>query len=173
MGEQVGTLPGHRDVDGARRGRALRRIGIVVLVLLVGAGMAGALGPRTGDVSASNGGYRLDVRHAEITRPGLPAPLRITVERPGGFDGPVTLRLDKDFGDHLDFQTWYPTPSAETAGPRLIEYEFDPPPGDVLEITLDARTAPGQPPSSRRYSVAVVDAGREAVATNFRMTVMP
>ena len=52
-------------------------------------------------------------------------------------DGPITLAFSKDIFDRFDFQNWYPNPSAETAGPLRLEYEFDPPPGDLFELTLD------------------------------------
>jgi hypothetical protein len=100
-------------------------------------------------------------------------PFRVRVERPGGFTGPIVLELSKDLGDRLDFQTWYPSPSAESADAHRLRYEFDPPEGSVFEVTLDARTAPGQPPSTSRYSISVLDDGTAVVSVQFRMTVLP
>ncbi|MGH8824800.1 MAG: hypothetical protein ACRDVN_10020 [Jiangellaceae bacterium] len=171
--DHVPTLPRHRDPGGARRARNLRRVGIVALGVLVAAGLVGALGPRTADVAAEGGGYRLVAHHAQVTRSGMATPLRVEVIRPGGFDGPVTLAFDKDLFDRLDFQNFYPNPSAETAAPHRIVYEFDPPQGEVLSVTLDARTGPTQPPSAHRYWVAVIDDGREVAEVRFRMVVLP
>lgn len=167
-------MPSSRDAAAARRGRNLRRIGIVALCLLVVAALAGALGPRAATTTASGGGYELTVRHGQITRPGLPIPLEITVERPGGFDGAVTLAVSRDLLDRLDFNNWSPNPDGEAPGPDRVEYEFTPPSGDVLHVLLDARTAPGQLPGLGRYAVTVLDPDGGVVAeAAFRLAVLP
>ncbi|WP_162605775.1 hypothetical protein [Jiangella aurantiaca] len=173
MTQHLATLPTSRDAAASRRGRNLRRVGIVALSVLVVAALAGLLGPRAATTAASGGGYELTVRHAQITRPSIPIPLEISVRRDGGFDGPVTLSIDKDLLDRADFNDWYPNPDGETSGPDRLEYEFSPPAGEVLHIMLDARTAPGQLPSSGRYTVAVVDQDVVMVEADFRMTVLP
>lgn len=145
----------------------------MALTIFVLAGLAGFFGPRFSDVSAAGAGYQLDVRYAQVTRSGLAAPLRVLVRHPGGFDGPVTLAFNKGLFDRFDFQNWYPNPSAETSARRWLEYEFDPPPGQVLELTLDARVGPTQPPTAHRYWVAVVSDGVQVARVSFRMVVMP
>lgn len=131
--------------DGpARRGRWAAHIGMLALAAIVVAGLFGAFGLRTATVEAAASGYRLEVEHASLTRAGQPSPLHIRLERAGGFDGPVQLSLCDDYFDHIDFQSWFPTPAAETGTAVTLDYEFDPPPGEILEISLDARTAPGQ-----------------------------
>ncbi|SEE17314.1 hypothetical protein [Jiangella alba] len=174
MTRSLATLPSSRDAAAARRGRNLRRVGIVALVLLVLAALTGLLGPRAATTTASGDGYELIVRHGQITRSGLPVPLEITLTRPGGFDGPVTLAVSRDLLDRLDFNNWSPNPDGESVGPDRVEYEFTPPRGDTLHVLLDARTAPGQLPGLGRYSVAVVDDTGAAVAeVRFRMAVLP
>lgn len=128
----------------ARTGRWAAHIGMLLLAAIVVAGLFGVFGLRTDTVEASASGYRLEVEHASLTRAGQPSPLHIRLEHTGGFDGPVQLSLCDDYFDHLDFQSWYPTPSAETGTSGTLDYEFDPPSGEVLEVSLDARTAPGQ-----------------------------
>jgi hypothetical protein len=169
----IATLPAHRDPERARKARNIRRVGIAALTIFVLAGLVGFLGPRSSDVIASGGGYRLDVRYAQVTRSGLVAPLRIRVQHAGGFDGPITLAFSKDIFDRFDFQNWYPNPSAETAGPLRLVYEFDPPPGETFELTLDVRVGPTQPPSAHQYWVAVVSDGLDVARVSFRMVVMP
>lgn len=173
MAHHIRTLPAHRSPEHVRRARNLRRVGIVLLTIMVAFGAVGLLGPKAGDVSSSGGGYQLDVHYAQVTRSGLPAPLSITVRHPGGFPGPITLALDQDLFDRFDFQNWYPNPSAETAGPARLEYEFDPPSGEAFELTLDVRVGPVQPPSVHRYWVAVVEDGVPVVRVDFRMGVLP
>ncbi|TDE15785.1 hypothetical protein [Jiangella asiatica] len=173
MVHHIATLPRHREADRARRGRNLRRAGVAVLCVLVAAGLTGALGPRAGTVRADGGGYELSIRYGQVTRPSIPVPLEITVRRDGGFAGPVTLSISSDLLDRIDFNDWYPNPDAETAGPTVVEYEFAPPSGEVLHVLLDARTAPGQLPSTQRYAVAVVEQDTEVARATFRMTVLP
>jgi hypothetical protein len=176
VAQHIATLPSSRDSAASRRGRNLRRVGIALLCVLVAAAFLGALGPRAATTTASAGGYELTVRHGQITRPSIPVPLEITVERAGGFDGPVTLSISKDLVDRLDFNNWYPNPDGEAAtGPDRVEYEFTPPSGDVFHVLLDARTAPGQLPSAGRYAVAVLDGqtGETLVEAEFRMAVLP
>ena len=173
MSQHIPTLPAHREPERSRRARNIRRVGIFALTIFVLAGLLGYFGPRSSAVSAAGGGYRLDVMHAQVTRSGLVAPLRVRVGHPGGFCGPITLAFSKDIFDRFDFQNWYPNPSTETAGPLRLEYEFDPPPGDVFELTLDVRVGPTQPPSAHRYWVAVVSDDSEVARVNFRMVVMP
>ncbi|SDS08238.1 hypothetical protein SAMN04515669_0291 [Jiangella sp. DSM 45060] len=171
--QHLATLPTSRDASASRRGRNLRRVGIVALCALVAAALAGLLGPRAAVTSVAGGGYELTVRHAQITRPSIPQPLEITVRHDGGFGGPVTLSISKDLLDRADFNDWYPNPDGETAGPDHVVYEFAPPDGDVLHVLLDARTAPGQLPNSRRHTVAVLDQGVVVAEAEFRMTVLP
>ena len=173
VAQHIGTLPAHRDPERSRRARNIRRVGIVALTIFVLGWPAGLARAETSDVSASGGGYQLDVRYAQVTRSGLVAPLRVRVLHSGGFDRPITLAFSKDIFDRFDFQNWYPNPSAETAGPLRLEYEFDPPPGDAFELTLDVRVGPTQPPSAHRYWVAVVSDDLEVARVNFRMVVMP
>jgi hypothetical protein len=135
------------DLPSTPRGRFERwgmRVGMLVLALIVLAGSVGLLGPRTGGITAAAAGYQLDVEYPAISRAGEPAPLHVRVEHAGGFDGPVQLALCDDLFDHLDFQSWYPNPSAETGDTSELRYEFDPPDGEVFEVSLDARAAPGQ-----------------------------
>ena len=105
------------DVPDAPRGAVARwasRLAILLLVLVVAAGLAGAFGPRSAEKRAEGAdGLVLSVEYAAVTRAGEPAPLHVRVEQPGGFPGPVQLALCDDYFDHLDFQSWYPTPSAE------------------------------------------------------------
>ncbi len=143
------------------------------MTIFVLTGLTGFLGPRSSNVITSGGGYDLEVRYAQITRSGLVAPLRIRLEHPDGFDGPITLAFGKDIFYRFDFQNWYPNPSAETAGAQRLEYEFDPPPGTAFELTADVRVGPTQPPSAHRYWVAVVSEGVDVARVSFRMVVMP
>lgn len=149
------------------------RAGLLVLALIVLAGAVGLLGPRTGETDAAAAGYELDVEYPAISRAGEPAPLHVRVERAGGFDGPIQLALCDDLFDDLDFQSWYPTPSAETGDTSELLYEFDPPDGQVFEVSLDARAAPGQFGEIEDCTVTVLDQDVERVSVSFNTWRMP
>jgi hypothetical protein len=145
------------DSPAGRQSRWATNIGLLLLAAVVAAGALGFLGLRTETVEVVSGDYRLEVKYASITRAGEPSPLDIRVEHSGGFPGPIQLSLCDGYFDHLDFQSWYPTPSAETGTPRTLDYEFDPPTGDLLEISLDARTAPGQFGGRETCTITLLD----------------
>jgi hypothetical protein len=54
-----------------------------------------------------------------------------------------------------------------------VYYEFDPPPGDVFELNLDARTAPDQNGSTTVYRTALILKDRPVTDVSFRLWVMP
>ncbi len=161
----------------APRGRGgvwARRAGIMLLAAIVLAAALGALGPRTAEKTEASDGYTLSLVHPQISRAGQPAPLSIRVESENGFNKAVQLSLCTEFFDDLDFQAWYPTPSAETTLPRSLVYEFDPPPsGDILEIHLDARIAPGQFGESDDCTVSVLEDDQPMVSAKFTTWRMP
>lgn len=128
-----------------RRGRWRRHTGIGVLAVIVAAAGLGLLGPRTGHTTVEAAGYTLALQYPQIARAGEPAPLHLSVDSDAGLGDVVQVRFCDAWFDHVDFQSWYPNPSAETSLPGSVVYEFDPPPtGTILEISLDARIAPGQ-----------------------------
>lgn len=133
------------DAPPSRRGRWRRHLGVGILVAIVAAAGLDLLGPRTGDTTAEAAGYTLALEYPQIARSGEPAPLHVSIDSVDGFGDVVQVRFCDDYFDHLDFQSWYPNPSSETSLPTYVVYEFDSPPsGTVLEISLDARVAPGQ-----------------------------
>lgn len=151
-----------------RRGRWGRLAGTALLVLIVLAAALDLLGPRQGETSQEQGGYTLAVAYPQIGRAGEPAPLNITVTSAAPFGETVRLRLCDAYFDHLDFQSWYPNPSAETTSEGWLVYEFDPPPtGDTLEISLDARVAPGQFGGRDTCEISVLEQQSPVVSVGF------
>ena len=163
-----------RDTPPRRRGRWFRRAGVGLLVLVVVLAALDVLGPREGDVTASGAGYTLAVQYPQVTRAGEPAPLHVTVGAAAGFEDTVEVRFCDELFDDLDFQNWYPNPSAETTVPSWIIYEFDPPPvGSELEISLDARVSPGQFGETDDCRVSVLVEDEEVVSASFTSWRMP
>ena len=154
--------------------RVGRRLGVAVLVLITLAAAFDVLGPRTAETSARSGGYALAVEYPQIDRAGEPAPLVVTVAADTALTDPVQVRFCATYFEHLDFQNWYPNPSAEVSDPGWIVYEFDPPPqGRTLRIALDARVAPGQLGGRDACEVSVLDRGQPVVTATWTTWRMP
>lgn len=172
--ERIDTLPDVRGEDEAHRARNWRRVGLTGLWLFVALGLAGALGVRTATTSATADGWTLEVQAPQITRGALDAPIAITVSREGGgFGDTITLRVDRTLFDHLDVNLIAPAPSAETGSAEQVEWTFDPPNGEVMTITIDARMSPSEMPGIDRLGFAVVASGEVAVEVRPRLVVLP
>ena len=153
----------------------MRRFGTAVLLLFLLAGLLGLLGVRSGTVADEGSETYLRVDYPAVTRAGLAVPYRVEVRQPGGFDGaPVRVAVSHALFDRFDFQNFYPNPSAETADPEWVVYEFDPPEGETLVWTFDVRTGPNQTGSLSSYAVQVRDSGDTPTAeVEHRVLVMP
>ena len=165
------------DAAGGARAMALRNrrpAGLMILFVVVVAAAAGVFGPDEHSLSASASGNDLRVEYPSETRSSIVTPVRVRLRRAGGFgEHPIEIAFSRRLFEHLDFQNWYPNPSAETADGDWVVYEFDPPDGHELAISLDARTGPNQWFSSHRYEVEVRERGRPLVSASFKMTVWP
>lgn len=175
-----------RDAPPRTFGRVGRRVGLGVLVLIVAAAGSDLLGPRTAATSTSGGGYDLALEFPQLARDGQPAPLALAIAADSGFGKTVKVRFCGRYFEHLDFQSWYPNPSAETS--ELVSesgsgdtpeggwvvYEFDPPPtGKVLRIALDARVAPGQLAGRDACEVSVLEDDQPVVTATWTTWRMP
>ncbi len=149
-------------------GRWGGRAGILLLVLLVLAGLTGLLDTQTRTTSDEGSGYELEVEYGWVARAGQPAPLHVRVTHPGGFPKQtITVEMCDDLFDALDYQNWYTNPSAETGSDGRVRYEFDSPPGDLLEVSLDARIAPGELCGHDSCTVAVLEKEEAVVSVDF------
>ena len=113
-------------------------------------------------VSAADGDLRLEVTYGEVSRPALATPFDIEVTQPGGFDGPVRVAVDQEYLRMWDENGLVPAPSAETVMGPWVVWEFDPPIGDTLRVSYDARIEPAAQ-EGRSGAVAVLGADDEAI----------
>jgi hypothetical protein len=133
----------------------------------------GLFGPRDEEVSTSDGDWALTLEHGSVVRSGQPVPMEITVSHAGGFGGPVTVVFEQEIFDRFDFQNWYPNPDSETAAADTVTYEFAPPDGDRLHVSLDARVAPLQLGGRFTYWLGVEVEGQVLARTEYVMWVVP
>lgn len=171
-GEGKHTLPSEETEHRHRTGRTFRRIAVSVMALFVFVGAAGFLGVKTDNAAASAGGYTLSVDYGRISRPGLNTPLRVNVVHAGGFSGPVTLGITQSYMSLFDLNGLYPNPSAMTVDGDTLLMEFDPPNGDVLGFTLDARMGPSVQ-TGKRATISVVEDGVPVVSVEVTTKVVP
>lgn len=150
----------------------------VALASLVGVavadavGLTSAYGVRSDERRDSGGGYQLEVRYPAVTRPGLASPFRVEVWRAGGFSQPVTVAVDRSYLAMWDENGLSPTPSSELVNGPWVEWEFDPPVGELLTVTFDARIEPGAQ-SGRDGTVRLIVDDQSVAGVDFRTRVMP
>jgi hypothetical protein len=160
------------------RRRWLHRIvmGLIGLILLAavldGLDVLDSVGPDEGRITATGSGYELTVEHPTFTRPALATVFRFAIRREGGFDEPVQVGVSRDYLEAWDLNGVLPGPAAETADGPWIIWEFDPPPGDELVVTYEARIEPGVE-TNRDGTVAVFEEDEPVLEVGFTTAVRP
>lgn len=170
------------DPDGERVRRARRVLYLTVTAILTllmalavtdAAGVTTAYGVNSSRAKASGGGIELEVYYGKVSRPALATPFEISVRKPGGFSEPITVSLLADYFSMWDENGLDPSPTAETTDGDRMVWTFDPPPGDELTISYDARIEPAAQ-SGKKGAVAVLDgAGAELVSVSFKTAIRP
>ena len=145
---------------------------IIGLAVLDGLDVADVYGVDTATAEASGGGYDLAVRYGTVTRPALATPFEIVVTHDGGFDGPITIAVDRAYLAMWDENGLVPAPSAEVSDDEWVEWEFDAPSGDTLAVFYDARIEPAAQ-SGRAGRVAVLEDDRAVAEVRFETRVLP
>jgi hypothetical protein len=170
----VSTAPDEVSLQREHRARALRRAWVVLLCMFLAAGAFSLLGVHTREVSAEGDGYELTVKYADRSRPGLASPWSVEVRRDGGFDGPITLATTAAYFDTFDENGLDPEPTASTVSGAFLLWEFDPPEGDVLTVSFDARIEPSVqslwPPEA---ITRLIVEDRRVVEVRYRTRVLP
>lgn len=168
----VPTAPEEPDLAQARRSRIFRRGFMTLLCGFLAAGLAGYLGVTSRTATAEGGGYRLTVTYGQFTRGGLATPWSFEVHHPGGFDGPVTVSTTSSYLDLFDENGFDPDPSKSTATPDEVIWEFEPPEGDTLAVSLDARIEPAAQWGRTGETSVIVDGGK-VVSVTYKTWIMP
>ncbi len=145
---------------------------MVVLFAVVALGLSGLLGVRSRMTTVAGGGYELTVTYAQVSRPGLATPWSLEIHHAGGFDGPVTVSTKSSYLDLFDENGFDPDPSTTTATPDAVIWEFDPPEGDTLGVSFDARIEPGAQWGRTGETSVLVD-GKPVVTATYKTWVMP
>ena len=172
------TIDIEHDLRRDRRGRVYRRIFLTVIAVAVLAGATGLLGVRTSTTRAratgvEGGDVELTVQHPRITRAGLPVLFTIEVTKAGGFDAPVTIAVTQRWLELFDEQGVRPAPESESFDGTSVLWEYEPPEGDTLRVSVDLIVETGRH-SGRNARVAVLDeGGAELAAADIETVVVP
>lgn len=155
------------------------RITTVVLTAIIGLALvdgltpAAVLGVDTATTRATAAGYELAVTYGEVSRPALATPFDIRVVHEGGFDGPVRIAVDQEYLRMWDENGLVPAPATELVAGDLVVWEFEPPVGDELLVSYDARIEPAAQ-EGRSGRVAVLgDADQVLVTVDFTTRLLP
>lgn len=164
-----------QSVEAARRGRLYRRLGVVAMVVFLGAGTLGWLGHRQGVVSERHAGYLIEVTYPKIARGGMAANWEVRVQRTDGGPLPPTFEIRSDAGYFriFDENGLDPEPSSAWSDGSVLTWTFEPD-GDrsVLVVSLDARLQP----NTRGWfdgTTALYVADRVEVSTTYRTWAVP
>ena len=171
------TLPAGPSTLGKRRvGYLLTTAfltGVMLLVAVDSIGSTAIFGVDSTTVRAERDGIDLAVTYGVVSRPALATPFDIEVHQEGGFDDPVRVAVDQEYLRMWDENGLVPAPSAETVMGSWVVWEFDPPIGDTLRVTYDARIEPAAQ-QGRSGAVAVLDADDAVVVeVSFTTRVLP
>jgi hypothetical protein len=150
-----------------RRARAWRRLGLLLMAAILILGALGFFGGRTGKVKASANRYQLEITYPRTGRPGIGAPMQIQVQKQGGFQGPVTVSVSSEYLDILNIRDMQPSPQQSTSSNKAVTWQFTPPPGDTLVVSLSAEFDTDEHPGTHDGAVTVIDEGKPAVSTHF------
>ncbi len=169
------TAPEPTDPGRLTRGRFGRRLFFAGLTLFLLLGLLNVYGVRTTEKTATGNGYELTVAYTSVTRPGLATPWSVEVRHPGGFDsGLVTVAATSSYFDAFDENGLDPDPARSTSDGERTIWQFEPPTGDTLTVSFDARVEPGVQLTWLKGEVEVLGpAGDAAVSADFSTYVMP
>jgi hypothetical protein len=120
-----------------------RRLGIMVLLVVVVLGGLGFLGVRSRTVQATANGYTLRVTYPQTARAGLDIAWRAHVHHDGGFAGKLTLAVSTDYFRMFETQGFYPDADSSTNDGHFVYFTFVKPPGDDFLVDYDAYIQPG------------------------------
>jgi hypothetical protein len=175
-GQPTSTVEGGQDTVGApadvthreqRRARAWRRLILLLLIAFLVLGALNFFGVRMAEGQAQKDPYQLQVSYPKTGRPGIGAPLQIQVQRQGGFEGPVTITMSRDYLDILDVRSIDPEPSQSTSTDKELVWQFDPPQGDTVTVSLNAEFEPSEHPGRHHGAISVLEQDKPAVQVQF------
>jgi hypothetical protein len=174
VAESRSTAPSDVSIRRIKAARATRRLFFLSICAVLVASALELTGVRSDEVSASGGGYELQVAYDDITRGGLAANLTIEIRREGGFRNAVSLAITSKYLDIFDVNGVDPEPLGATSdADRVVQMFQAPERGDVMAVGIDARVQPGIQLERVKGTVAIVENGQDVVSVELKTLVLP
>jgi len=162
------------DLGRLRRARWGRRSFFTLACAFLLAGLPGALGVRTANVSTTGAGYELTVHYAQVTRGGLATPWSVVVRHRGGFPtDEVTLATTAAYFDFFDENGLDPEPAGSVSDGARIIWTFPAPAGDTLSVSFDARSEPAVQFERARATTQLLENDVAVAAVHHDTDVLP
>jgi hypothetical protein len=161
------------DAGRLRRGHALRRIFVALLLGFVIAAAFGVFGVRTRTTGASAGALSARLEFASVNRRGVTSAFELGVRRAGGFGDGVKVRVPLAYLDTLAFRGMDPEPDSTTADAGTVEWTFTQPRGSSFALRIDAQIDSSTRPGPHRGSATVSVGDDPPVRLRFTTWVLP
>lgn len=147
--ESVSRRPGPGRVD-----HVSRRIGILLLLLVVVVACLGYLGPRTSTATETGPGGGLQVDYPSLTRPGLDTEVTVTVT-PDRRTETLRLAMSQAALARLGIEQFSPEPREQrTEADRVIlEFATQPGSGEEFTVRLSGRSPTTQGAGPHRWEL--------------------
>jgi hypothetical protein len=159
--------------DRSRHGLWARRFMIAVMCLVLVAAATGWLGVHSSTVTASRGGYTIEVTYAQVARAGLDVPFTVRVTAPEPITEDVVLAISAGYFRMFETQGFYPEPSDATTDADTVYLTFAPPPhGDTLVVDYDAYIQPAAQ-LGHQATISVISGGVQLVSAAISTTLLP
>jgi hypothetical protein len=129
-------------VPSGKVSKIWRRLGTVLLSVIVLAGAAGLLGVRSRTTSDDSGPWQLTVTYPQVARPGLDIPWRAQVHHAGGLPAKITLAVSTDYFRMFEEQGFYPDADSATNDGHFVYFTFTTRPGNDFMVDYDAYVQP-------------------------------
>jgi hypothetical protein len=149
-----------------------RRVGTVVLLLVVVAGALGVFGVHSRTVSTTSNGYTLSVTYPQVARAGLDVPWRARIHHTGGFPAKITLAVTSDYFRMFETQGFFPDADSTTNDGHFVYFSFVTPPGDDFVVDYDAYIQPSSQ-IGKSATVQLLVAGKVMARTSLRTWLVP
>lgn len=130
-----------RQVWRARRARRWRRVGTVLLALIVVGALSGLYGPREVTRSTESSWGVLEVTTPRVVRAGVDLSVRITL-RPERSGQPYVVAVDLAWVEDLGVETVTPAPTSESSTGEAWLLTYDENPGETVVLTGRVPTHP-------------------------------
>jgi hypothetical protein len=130
--QQAGDVFSDQDLDFQRRSWVIQRIAWGLMVVVVGAGLAGLFGHGPASQSSARAGG-LTVEYESAARFQAPTSLRLRLDGTAIHDGTAAIQIDQAYLDRFEIVGIVPAPAETRLDGEVLVYSFKVgQPGDVI-----------------------------------------